>query len=57
MEVNLNSLTGELGVLIFGVAAALMFLAGYFYTIYEFKQLKDQRKEKAEQEDTIELVK
>ena len=42
----MNDLTGDFGVLVFGIAATLLFIAGYLYTIKEFNEMKDERKRK-----------
>lgn len=40
----MSNLTGDLGVLVFGIAATVLFIVGYLYTIKEFNEMKDERK-------------
>lgn len=39
-------------ILFSGVFAAILFLAGYFFTISEFDKLKDERKERKKNRKT-----
>ena len=36
----MNDLNGDFGVLVFGIAATLLFIAGYLFTIKEFNEME-----------------
>ena len=50
----MDSLTGDLGVFVFGISMTILFISGYLFTIKEFNEMEDQRQDK--EEESIRVV-